>query len=169
VVWGLALVPAAGSGRIDLEVGRSFSAFSQVAENALGQRRATDVSGANEQDFCALHFRFFPVYCKEDHRMKQEKLGRAAIDGHLSLMSGWMLNDGGTSILKTFRFRSFAEAFGFMTEGALAAEKLNHHPAWFNVYSRVDVTLTTHDAEGLTELDFRLAKAMDKAGAHRID
>jgi 4a-hydroxytetrahydrobiopterin dehydratase len=101
--------------------------------------------------------------------MKHEKLERAAIDEHLSGINGWLLNDGATAILKTFRFHNFVEAFGFMAEGALAAEKLNHHPAWFNVYSRVDVTLTTHDAEGLTELDFRLAKAMDKAAARRGD
>jgi len=56
-----------------------------------------------------------------------------------------------------------------MTESALAAEKFNHHPEWFNVYSRVDVTLTTHDVGGLTDHDIKLAKAMEKAAARRID
>lgn len=73
------------------------------------------------------------------------------------------LAEDGKSISKTFKFGSFVEAFGFMAQSALSAEKLNHHPEWFNVYSRVDVTLNTHDAGGLTELDFKLAKAMDKA------
>ena len=101
--------------------------------------------------------------------MKYEKLERAAIDDNLAALEGWTLNDGATSIAKTFKFRNFVEAFGFMTESALTAEKFNHHPEWFNVYSHVDVTLSTHDAGGLTDFDFRLAKAMDKAAARRAD
>jgi 4a-hydroxytetrahydrobiopterin dehydratase len=99
--------------------------------------------------------------------MKYEKLERAAIDENLAGLAGWHLNEKGISISKTFKFGNFVEAFGFMTESALAAEKLNHHPEWFNVYSRVDVTLTTHDAGGLTDHDIRLAKAMEKAAARR--
>jgi 4a-hydroxytetrahydrobiopterin dehydratase len=99
--------------------------------------------------------------------MKYEMLDRASVDESLASLSGWTLNDSATAILKTFKFGNFVEAFGFMTQGALAAEKLNHHPEWFNVYSRVDVTLSTHDVNGLTELDFRLAKAMDKAAGNR--
>lgn len=95
--------------------------------------------------------------------MKYEKLERAAIDENLAGLPGWTLNEGASSISKTFKFRSFVEAFGFMTESALAAEKFNHHPEWFNVYSRVEVTLSTHDVGGLTEFDFRLAGAMEKA------
>lgn len=95
--------------------------------------------------------------------MKMEKLERRAIDEHLAAVKGWTLAEDGKSISKTFKFGSFVEAFGFMAQSALSAEKLNHHPEWFNVYSRVDVTLNTHDAGGLTELDFKLAKAMDKA------
>lgn len=98
--------------------------------------------------------------------MKMEKLERRAIDEHLAGVSGWALADDGLSISKTFKFASFVEAFGFMTKAALTAEKLNHHPEWFNVYSRVEVKLNTHDAGGLTELDFKLAKAMDKAAAN---
>ena len=67
------------------------------------------------------------------------------------------------AITKTFRFADFNEAFGFMTRVALMADKLDHHPEWFNVYNRVDVTLATHDADGVTELDVRLAKMMDSA------
>ncbi|QPB19441.1 4a-hydroxytetrahydrobiopterin dehydratase [Rhizobium sp. 007] len=100
--------------------------------------------------------------------MKQEKLERSAVDSQLAGLAGWSLDDGWASISKTFKFASFVEAFGFMTKAALAAEKLNHHPEWFNVYSRVEVKLNTHDAGGLTELDFKLAKAMDKA-AGQID
>ena len=101
--------------------------------------------------------------------MKYEKLERAAIDENLSALDGWALNHSAASISKTFKFRNFAEAFGFMAECALVAEKLNHHPEWFNVYSRVEVTLSTHDAGGLTDFDFRLAKAMEKAAARRLD
>ncbi|MGG6894055.1 MULTISPECIES: 4a-hydroxytetrahydrobiopterin dehydratase [Rhizobium] len=101
--------------------------------------------------------------------MKYEKLDRAAIDQNLSELGGWALASDGLSISKTFKFRNFVEAFGFMTEAALAAEKFNHHPEWFNVYSRVEVKLTTHDAGGLTDYDVKLAKAMEKAAARRLD
>ena len=101
--------------------------------------------------------------------MKYEKLGPSAIDQILAELGGWTLSADGLSISKTFKFRNFVEAFGFMTEAALAAEKFNHHPEWFNVYSRVDVKLTTHDANGLTDHDVKLAKAMEKAAAGRID
>ena len=101
--------------------------------------------------------------------MKYEKLDRAAIDENLAELNGWALAADGLSISKTFKFRNFVEAFGFMTEAALAAAKFNHHPEWFNVYSRVEVKLTTHDAGGLTDHDVKLAKAMEKAAARRID
>jgi 4a-hydroxytetrahydrobiopterin dehydratase len=101
--------------------------------------------------------------------MKREKLERAAITELLGDLEGWTLDDAASSISKTFKFASFLEAFGFMAESALVAEKLNHHPEWFNVYSRVEVKLNTHDAGGLTELDFKLAKAMEKAAARRAD
>jgi 4a-hydroxytetrahydrobiopterin dehydratase len=101
--------------------------------------------------------------------MKYEKLDRAAIDKNLAELSGWALAADGLSISKTFKFRNFVEAFSFMTEAALAAEKFNHHPEWFNVYSRVEVKLTTHDVGGLTDHDIKLAKAMEKAAARRID
>jgi 4a-hydroxytetrahydrobiopterin dehydratase len=67
------------------------------------------------------------------------------------------------AITRSFKFGSFSAAFGWMTRIALAAEALDHHPEWFNVYNRVDVTLATHDAGGVTELDVRLAKVMDAA------
>lgn len=99
--------------------------------------------------------------------MKQEKLGEEAISEQLAELDGWSRSQDGIAIEKSYRFGSFREAFGFMTEGALAAEKFNHHPEWFNVYSRVDVRLTNHDAGGLTALDFKLAAAMEKAAAAR--
>lgn len=79
----------------------------------------------------------------------------------MSQLSGWSIVQGRSAITKSFKFKNFGQAFGFMTEAALVAEKMDHHPEWFNVYSRVDVTLTTHSAGGITELDLRLAKAMD--------
>ena len=95
--------------------------------------------------------------------MKYEKLDAAAVTESLKTLTGWTLREDGAAITRSYKFGSFIEAFGFMAQAALTAEKLNHHPEWFNVYSRVDVTLTTHDAKGLTDFDIRLAKAMDKA------
>ena len=100
--------------------------------------------------------------------MKQEKLDEAAIAEKLAAAEGWALDEDGLGIRKSFKFRTFIQAFGFMTEAAIAGEKLNHHPEWFNVYNRVDVRLTTHDAGGLSELDFKLAAAMEKTAAGRI-
>jgi 4a-hydroxytetrahydrobiopterin dehydratase len=76
--------------------------------------------------------------------------------------AGWEMTEGRDAIRKTYRFANFVEAFGFMTRAALHAEKLDHHPEWFNVYKTVDVTLATHDAGGLTELDVKLATRMDR-------
>ncbi len=99
--------------------------------------------------------------------MKYPRLEPDTISEELSKLDGWSLRDDGAAIVKAFRFSSFAEAFGFMAESALAAEKLNHHLEWSNVYSRVKVCLTTHDSQGVTERDFLLATAMQKAAAAR--
>ena len=70
--------------------------------------------------------------------------------------------EGRDALSRTFKFADFSAAFGFMTRVALAAEKLDHHPEWFNVWNRVEITLSTHDAGGLTERDIKLAKIIDK-------
>jgi 4a-hydroxytetrahydrobiopterin dehydratase len=75
--------------------------------------------------------------------------------------AGWVRVEGRDAIAKTYRFANFVEAFGWMTQAALWAEKLNHHPEWSNVYKTVEVTLTTHDAGGLSALDVKLASKMD--------
>jgi 4a-hydroxytetrahydrobiopterin dehydratase len=93
--------------------------------------------------------------------MAREKLERAVIEGALKELTGWALDVGGKSISRRFEFRNFSEAFAFMTRAALAAEKLDHHPDWSNVYKTVNVTLSTHDAGGLTELDIDLAGRMN--------
>jgi 4a-hydroxytetrahydrobiopterin dehydratase len=74
----------------------------------------------------------------------------------------WKRVDGRDAIARDFVFRNFREAFAFMTETVLVAEAIDHHPEWFNVYRKVSVTLTTHSAGGVTELDVKLAKAMDE-------
>lgn len=79
----------------------------------------------------------------------------------LANLAGWSLVGGRDAITKSYKFGDFSEAFGFMSRAALVAEKMNHHPEWFNVWSKVDVTLSTHDAGGLTKLDIELAQAMD--------
>lgn len=82
----------------------------------------------------------------------------------LKALPQWKAADGTRdAIERTFTFKDFNAAFGFMTRIALAAEKLDHHPEWFNVYNRVEVLLSTHDADGVTELDITLAKIMDEA------
>lgn len=78
------------------------------------------------------------------------------------LAAGWALVDGRDAITRTYVFTNFIEAFGWMTRVALVAEKLDHHPEWSNVYKTVTVTLTTHDAGGLSGLDVALAQAMDR-------
>ena len=78
------------------------------------------------------------------------------------LANGWTIQDGRDAIHKTFVFSNFIEAFGFMTRAALWAEKWNHHPEWSNVYKTVEVTLTTHDVDGLSALDAKLGAKMDK-------
>ena len=95
--------------------------------------------------------------------MPPEKLTGPARDTALTEMQGrgWSHDADRDAISKTFRFKSFVEAFGFMARAALHAEKMDHHPEWTNVYNRVEVTLTTHDADGLTELDVRLASRLD--------
>ncbi|MDJ1009125.1 MAG: 4a-hydroxytetrahydrobiopterin dehydratase [Paracoccaceae bacterium] len=78
------------------------------------------------------------------------------------LAGGWAHDPERDALFKEFRFGNFVAAWGFMSQAALRAEKMNHHPEWFNVYNRVEVTLTTHDAGGLSELDVKLAQIMDK-------
>jgi len=94
--------------------------------------------------------------------MAREKLGKDAIAEALAGLEGWTLATDGGSIKRTFTFKNFSEAFAFMTRVALAAEKMDHHPEWFNVYKTVDVMLNTHDAGGLTALDFELARKMNR-------
>jgi 4a-hydroxytetrahydrobiopterin dehydratase len=98
--------------------------------------------------------------------MAAEKLPTTEIAKRLQELDGWILSDDGLYINKTFKFANFVQAFGFMTQCAIHAEKLGHHPEWSNVYKTVEVKLTTHDAGGLTELDFNLAKRMEKAAKH---
>ncbi len=91
-----------------------------------------------------------------------QKLSGEARSRALAKLRGWGEVNGRDAISKKFVFADFNEAFGFMARAALMAEKFDHHPEWFNVYKTVDVTLSTHDAGGLTELDIKLAEAMDK-------
>jgi 4a-hydroxytetrahydrobiopterin dehydratase len=91
---------------------------------------------------------------------------RAAL---LAALDGWAMAEGRDAITKRFVFDDFGAAFGWMTRVALAAEQMNHHPEWFNVYRTVDVTLSTHDAGGLTRRDAELAQRMDLYAAGRTE
>jgi 4a-hydroxytetrahydrobiopterin dehydratase len=96
-----------------------------------------------------------------DQGMAQKLTGPARTDA-LGKLKGWSEVAGRDAISKKFVFKDFNQAFGFMTRAALVAEKMDHHPEWFNVYKTVDVTLSTHDAGGVTELDVKLAAEMDR-------
>lgn len=87
-----------------------------------------------------------------------DKLDHTVIEAKLLDIPGWELREG--KLHREFRFDDFVRAFGFMSAAAIVAEKMDHHPEWFNVYNKVTVDLTTHDAGGITELDFELAGAM---------
>jgi len=91
--------------------------------------------------------------------MRPLKLDDATITAHLAALPAWSLREG--KLRREYRFADFGAAFAFMTRSALRAEQLDHHPEWFNVYNRVEIALTTHDAHGVTALDFTLAEAMD--------
>jgi 4a-hydroxytetrahydrobiopterin dehydratase len=94
-----------------------------------------------------------------------QKLTGDARNAALGKLAGWSEVKGRDAISKKFVFADFNAAFGFMTRAALVAEKLDHHPEWFNVYKTVEVTLSTHDAGGVTERDIELARAMDRLAA----
>ena len=91
-----------------------------------------------------------------------ERLSPEERDAALARLPSWKPVEGRDAISRQFTFANFSAAFGFMTRVALIAEKMNHHPEWSNVWNRVDITLTSHDAGGLTERDIRLAEAIDK-------
>ena len=91
-----------------------------------------------------------------------KKLSKTEVTKKLKKLSGWKLIKGRNAITKTFKFKNFTDAFGWMTSMALYAEKKDHHPEWFNVYSTVNVTLSTHDAGGVTSLDLDMAREMNR-------
>jgi 4a-hydroxytetrahydrobiopterin dehydratase len=94
--------------------------------------------------------------------MSSPKIGAEAA---IARLEGWRAAEGRDAIVKEFRFKDFNAAFGFMSRVALYAERHDHHPEWLNVYNRVDVTLATHDAGGVTDKDVALAHFMDQAAA----
>ena len=90
---------------------------------------------------------------------KYKKLSANELDESVRNLKGWKLND--EKLEKSFKFRNFVDAFGFMTRIALEAEKMDHHPDWSNVYNTVTIKLSTHDASGITDYDIKLAKIID--------
>ena len=98
--------------------------------------------------------------------MASEKLDEAEVARRLAALAGWTVEAG--KLHREYRFAGFVEAFGFMAGAALVAERMNHHPEWFNVWSTVRVDLTTHDAGGITAKDFELAAAMERLAAGKV-
>ncbi|KAM9333635.1 pterin-4-alpha-carbinolamine dehydratase 2 [Pholidichthys leucotaenia] len=107
-----------------------------------------------------------PPHCGNSSKMSSESHWLSAADRDQVLMelraSGWMEVDDRDAIFKEIHFKNFNQAFGFMSRVALQAEKMNHHPEWFNVYNKVQITLTTHDCGGLSQRDIKMAKFIDK-------
>lgn len=89
------------------------------------------------------------------------KLDPQTIENELKNLPDWSMSNEREAIEKSFKFKTFNQAFGFMSRIALLAEKMDHHPEWFNVYNRVDITLTTHDADGISERDIKMAKKIE--------
>ena len=94
--------------------------------------------------------------------MAIEKLAREEVIAALTGLTGWQRLSGRDAIGRSFKFKNFRQAFAFMTEVALLAEKADHHPEWTNVYNRLDIVLTTHDAGGVSERDIALAMEIEK-------
>ncbi|MCI5059615.1 MAG: 4a-hydroxytetrahydrobiopterin dehydratase [Alphaproteobacteria bacterium] len=94
-----------------------------------------------------------------------EKIHPEDIENSIQNLEGWSKTDGKEAIFKEFIFSDFVKAFEFMTKCAQYAEEINHHPEWFNVYNRVEVTLNTHDVNGLSELDLKTAQKMNELAA----
>ena len=90
-----------------------------------------------------------------------DKLSDSEREAALEVLANWTHDPERDAITREFRFADFSQAFAFMTRSALLAEQMDHHPEWFNVYNKVDVTLTTHDCDGLSERDVKMAKAME--------
>lgn len=90
------------------------------------------------------------------------KIESDKIDSAIASLNGWQKTDGRDAITKTFQFKDFKEAWGFMSAIAAYAEEINHHPEWFNVYNKIKVVLTTHDADGLSNLDIEMAQKMNE-------
>jgi 4a-hydroxytetrahydrobiopterin dehydratase len=94
-----------------------------------------------------------------------QKLSSEERATQLAQLNGWQAVDGRDAIRRKLKFADFNEAFGFMTRVAIKAQEMDHHPEWFNVYSTVEITLSTHDANGLTERDIKLARFIDQISA----
>ena len=93
--------------------------------------------------------------------MSIARLSDAEVASLLAENPGWTLREDGKAIIRNFKFKDFNQAFGFMTRVALYADKADHHPEWFNVYNRVEITLTTHDADGLSQRDVAMVRAIE--------
>jgi 4a-hydroxytetrahydrobiopterin dehydratase len=94
--------------------------------------------------------------------MPLDKLSKASVDSALSELNGWQKLSGRDALARSFKFKNFRQAFAFMAEVALLAEKADHHPEWTNVYNRLDIVLTTHEAGGISERDIALAREIEK-------
>lgn len=93
------------------------------------------------------------------NKLSDENINKMLIELNSNSIHKWIIRDN--TLFKSYKFVDFVDAFGFMSRCAMISEKLNHHPEWFNVYNLVEVSLTTHEVSGLSEMDFKLANIMD--------
>mmetsp|Transcript_30224 Transcript_30224/g.49238 ORF Transcript_30224/g.49238 Transcript_30224/m.49238 type:complete len:131 (-) Transcript_30224:33-425(-) len=110
----------------------------------------------------SVHPRTLSLTGQQCRFLSRDKLSDSDKNGALSTLNGWTMSGDRDAIHKKFEFDNFVEAFSFMTSVALEAEKIDHHPEWFNVYNRVEVTLATHTCNGVSELDICLAQKMEQ-------
>ncbi len=97
-----------------------------------------------------------------------EKLSDAAREAFFEEFAGWRMAEDRDAVTKTFVFNDFIAAWGFMSRVAMYAEKADHHPEWFNVYNKVEITLTTHDADGLSDRDVHLARFIERTAGNQV-
>ena len=131
--------------------------------SGFGHWRAAGIAPADEKDQRHGLILIGPMVEYKPMAEQPKRMSDGECTAALAKLEGWARKADREAIAKSFKFADFNSAFGFMTRVALKAEQLNHHPEWFNVWNRVEVTLATHDAGGLTDLDFELARFMDAA------
>ncbi|CAH0728493.1 unnamed protein product, partial [Brenthis ino] len=142
---------------------RLYNVGCLIAIHFHPDRIAQSAPAINATASCAGRVIGFACVSTSSKRKMADKLSQEERDSLLKplLQSGWKVQSNRDALEKEFQFKNFNEAFGFMTQVALLAEKMDHHPEWFNVYNKLQVTLSSHDVNGLSKRDIKMASFMD--------